>query len=579
MAAFDGNLISGLEGFALDGLTSDFDGEHPRPPPGRTDAFLHDQVFVGGITRNQPIDIRSLEKTGNRVHSFFDDFYNRIYILPPTANFGPIAGETTIEIFVWNAFLSQKTLTSITTADDEGVTLDGPATPTIYKALQFRPYEVTVTLDGPPEVGALYTFIFEGGALEAYLPAVGLRAKLWPFVVNWREGYRISYEFWTDIFTSDSGKEQRRALRATPRKKIEFLAQVTHERLRVLKRLLSSWQNKTMIMPEVTRQAAAAAPMAPGAVEMTLKAAAPWWMVEDANVCLMHDGTLETRKVASTAGNVVTFQGSTATLWPRHTKVHPGLSGILESSLSMQNYSSGVGEINVAFNVEPGSEQLRNPGEPAVEVDGREVMVKPPNWRDGIDVTFEHDFSQVDFNRGVVANFYAIPFGSTIRQAVYTAFNAQQAEELLQFFERQSGQLKDFYVPSNEDDIPLMVTAGAGTDTLRSKTTEIAAAFEDDTVHRGVAVFMKNGDVFYRYVRFVFEVHDVYGDDSVVQTDGTWPYDIEPADVRMICWMPAMRFATDTLTIEFKTDSVAETSFNMRTVENRPVDVEEVVDP
>lgn len=295
-------------------------------------------------------------------------------------------------------------------------------------------------------------------------------------------------------------------------------------------------------------------------------------MLADANVCLYYDGRLETRKVESVAGSTVNFASSSAVLWPKNTRVHPGLSGILASELRAKSLTDGVAEISVVFNVEPASEQLRNLGTASLEVADREVWTKPFNWREGVDVDFTHAINQVDFGRGKVQNYYVVPYSSQVRQMTYTAYDNEAAEDLRRLFERMAGRRGEFYLPTGEQDVTLKMTAGAGTDTLRAEGTDMAQAYGDDTVYRGVAVYMRNGDVFYRYVRFIFEVNDLFGDDTVIQCDGPWPYDIVPADVKRISWMPVFRFASDVFTIEWKTDQVAEAILSVQTLENLAVD-------
>src|SRR6218665_3234173 len=85
---------------------------------------------------------------------------------------------------------------------------------------------------------------------------------LFPFNPNWRESCKVSYEFKTDIATSRSNREQRRALRTTPRKKISFKVTLAH--VAPLDRFMARYQNQEVALADMSRHVLTTTPLLEG---------------------------------------------------------------------------------------------------------------------------------------------------------------------------------------------------------------------------------------------------------------------------------------------------------------------------
>src|SRR5690606_22336415 len=105
-----------------------------------------------------------------------------------------------------------------------------------------------------------------------------------------------------------------------------------------------------------------------------------------------------------------------------------------------------------------------------------------------------------------------------------------------------------------------------GGTTLVVAGSEVYDAFANDTVHRTIEVVTTSGAVSLRQVSSVTLVSG----DSVITVSVPWGFDIPLNEVRRISWMTAARFGSDTLTVEWVTDEVAQAALSIRSLEAAP---------
>ncbi len=511
--------------------------------------------------------------TGNAAlpAQFFWDFYNRVYALPSHIDFGALSSQATQYVDVWSAWLVSIDLDQVTENGTEGLELFG-VSPKIFAPLELATYAVTALLDGPPNIEGRYTFEFDSGDAPIVTTS-GSRAKVWPFAVDWKSGFRVNLSFKTDIWTSRSGKEQRRALRTTPRKTVEFSSITSGVKLRTFRALMASWQNKVMIMPDVTRRVLASAASAGGTTSVTVDAV-PDWLAAGATVVMVDGDRREIRKIDHLADQVVVFTASSGA-WPAGSKVYPGLQGVLAGDLSARQLTDSIATVNVRFEVDPASEPPRSQGSPVATLEGREVFTRKPNWRDGIDVSYQFPSETVDYGRGVISRFRPISFSTQIFKASYVGRDPENLQAIQQVFERAKGRRGEFHISTGMPDLVLAATALVGNFFIRVAGQEVFSAFANDTVHRAIEVVLNDGSRFYRKLvgtTPITTVSDVDGDDTMIQLTGALPVTITPASVSRISWLPAARFASDEMTIDYLTDEVGQTQLAIQTLEDLAVE-------
>ncbi|PSD18856.1 hypothetical protein C7E19_01780, partial [Stenotrophomonas maltophilia] len=98
---------------------------------------------------------------GPNLRSSFDDWYYKIHVLPLRIDLGNLVTNQVRYVQVWNSYLQQQTLASVTLENGEGVELVGPGAPPLtFSALQLRRWQLSVTTEGPPVIAASLSYDF-----------------------------------------------------------------------------------------------------------------------------------------------------------------------------------------------------------------------------------------------------------------------------------------------------------------------------------------------------------------------------------------------------------------------------------
>lgn len=401
-------------------------------------------------------------------------------------------------------------------------------------------------------------------------------APLLDFPVHWGDPYLITYEFKTDMVVSRSGREQRRALRSSPRKSIEYKV-VLHqtERQRFL-RTLSGYHHQMLRIHEATRFIFLTEDVSDGSDHCTVSEA-PDWLAVGAAVVLAFDRRTTHLEVSAILGDQVWFTQTIDGTWPAGSKLHPVLNGNLARQIRAPQITNNLATASFSFDVDPASEPVVEPFEDPEMFYDREVFLTKPNWIDDVNWTYEHEIETVDYGRGRIARFLPIQFETGLYEATYLSRTAEDADRLRRFFHRMMGQAGEFYMPTwNEDMTPRSVVF-KDSNTIRVVGRETFDVYEIDTVNRALVIFLRNGTYVFGKVMSVQLFSDSLGVDSIIEVQDPWPTDINLTDVLMICWMPVWRFATDSLTLEWISDSVAQTKLSLKTLEALAVDAPPII--
>lgn len=509
--------------------------------------------------------------SSRRLFSPLDDIYNRIYFTPSSFSFGAISSETSAPVVVWNAYLDRSvTLTGVSVPDDIGVTFSGALLPATIRPLAQAQFTLTALIDGAPQFDSTITWMFGDIPWTFDFRVSGLRVKLWPFLPNWGQGsYTITYEYLTEILTSRSGKQQRRANRSTPRKSISFTATVSRSDFLKAKRILSSWQEKTFIMPEVTRYVDSISGMASGSYVLAVQSI-PDWATVGATVVLYGAGAMELRVIddISAETGLVTFTAVTETDFPSGTRMFLGLLGNLSADVQFNRYTNSAASIAVDFSEAPLEGNWIEPPSADVVFNRREVFLLKPNWANPPNVTASHDVDVVDYGYGPIARFTPIRFLRETRQATYVRRSFAEAEKLRQMFDRAKGRRGEFYMPTWESDIEIDRSYSALQASISVPGYEFYDEFVDDTVHRAICIVQRNGDLLFQKVVGLTKAIDEAGDRTVLTLGASLGQEVSPEATLMACWMPVCTFASDELTIEWLTNTVAQSQVTIQTVED-----------
>lgn len=378
---------------------------------------------------------------------------------------------------------------------------------------------------------------------------------MWPFAPNWRDTYDVSYEFRTDIFASDDGSEQRRALRTTPRKSITFTGLAQQDQLRRFNRLMDTAQKLPVIMPEVTRCANTLTDLAANAVIASLDRSAPPWMAAGREVVLSDAAAgYSLATVSAVSGSQVTFTtapGARAS----GLRIHPALTGWLDEKIGTKRSTNSVAEVNVSFSVEPCSETYDATTVDSIYED-TEWLQLDHNWANPLPVDHTWPRGLIDFGRGRTVTYQPINFPTSVRTIDLTL---RSADAIIAFFVRMRGQRGTFLASSLEQDmVPAIDPAGA---TLTIAGSDVFNAYAGDPVRSLIEI---NAAGLGLFARRIVNMSLIGGNTVLTLTEALPP--MSAAQILRISWLTYARFATDSLLVSYVSSQAAKVRLNIQTL-------------
>lgn len=367
---------------------------------------------------------------------------------------------------------------------------------------------------------------------------------------NWRTPVGVTTEFRTWLFEANTGDEQRRAHRQQPRRSISYEAIVSGEEFRRLLAVVAMRRDNRIIVPDVVRSVRLAATVEEGDDEVVL-GAVPDWVVAGAQVFLHIGSRGEVLTVDEVDGLTVTFT-SPATDHYWDAKLSPGLRARLPADQSFDMATSAAGTVRLDLEIDPGSEVIPVIAPPEFAYRGHPFIKARPNWKDGVDVGAGYAAEVLDYGNGLKAFEYDRLLSRRLLSYTYLARSREAVAAFEGEFHRAKGRRGALYLPSWTSDFELLDAPNTldNSISVRGDYRELIGAH--DLTHRVVCFIA--GDVVVPC-----------GIKSAVPVAGGVKLmldrslgDIPIPSTPMISWLFMVRFASDSLTIDWVTDEVAQ---------------------
>lgn len=391
-------------------------------------------------------------------------------------------------------------------------------------------------------------------------------ATVWPFLPNIRrQPYVMSREYRTEVISSRAGKEQRRALRQTPRMRVEYLTGVTGDCLRDFDRSMVTAQREQLSIPDRVRSVTLDAGLDGGATAVNLNPV-PSWVEQSANLLLVSKSRVAARTVASVAGSTVTFSESETASWPPGTRLHPALQGYLEATIKapLMSLRRGIVDVSVVFEVDPGSSPAEDIGSASVAFSDREVFLTKPTRLTQITLDrVQESAAKIDFGMGRVTRFFPVGFATRVWGGNYVGCDFDHADAIRQFFDRMKGRRGEFHMPTwQRDMVPVSGVTAAGTTLIVEGDF---GPYTDDTVFKAIGLRKTDGTWL---LRRITAIAPSGGTNSQLTVDSAWGETVALADIDMVSWLPVWRFASDILSMSWPRENAAEMQLSFQIIED-----------
>lgn len=397
---------------------------------------------------------------------------------------------------------------------------------------------------------------------------MALEDSVFDFPPNWSGGVVDRYEYLTDILVARDGSEQRRALRSKPRHSMVYSVALSGEIARNFEYRMWSMQGDSVFMPHWVYRHKTTNEVSPGqTITLSLDRKPSFW-IKPGKQLLVKDrnNLIEVCMVQDVSGNDVSLQSPVQKDFEGKVAVFPLLSSSLSNSMGTTRKTSNVLESSItASTFVDGSEPVLYSGSADMMVDGKEALIRKVNWRaaPSIEMIWEKQF--VDSSIGVQAFETTGDIASRVRQGTITAKSRDEVEWWLSFYQRQMGRQGEFIAPTWQRDIALQEPSG-GTHNFESPGVELARFLMFNPVYKYLFLIKKDGTKVFFPIQAV--VADTSGDRTIIETLG-WTEEYQPNESIFYCLAANCRLASDTLTIQWLTNSVAEIPLAVTTVRDQ----------
>lgn len=523
----------------------------------------------GTFTQNLPIAMNVRALTGHILHSYADDFYNRLFIIPQIVNVGGSTNTQFREVLVWSAYSVATELAAINLTDFTGLSILDIGVADTFEPLQFRIARLSINPVGPREIDATAEFVLTNGGTGT-LTVVGERGELAVFQPSWTGPLSETIEYKTTVSSSISNREQRFAERYEPRVTVGYPLLATEARsprIREFLRAKGHERTATVLWSHYIRVDAAAA----GETALTADYIPSW--VQPGIVIAAFDpaGSKHDSPILGQIAAIdrdlgtVTLEGGFAFPLLQNVRLYRYISAWFGRGQSLSFQTNRVASANLSYLVDPLGFVYNDVSDIDVpEFVGFPIFPTLHNWASSIDTSYTRDEDTLDYGQGVIQREPNADFTTEIFQLDFLRIGYSRACEVRDLFTRVRGRLGEFWRASFTDDLVVQVAPILTGTTLTFAGADVGVNYENDPTKRAIEVTLVNGTV-RRYTLSALEP-DLNNDVSVATLVQPWEDVGGAAAIAKCRWLYLCRFASDSMTIEWLTDETAQIRIAIQTL-------------
>jgi len=510
------------------------------------DGWVFDDSLGGGaFVDNTPVSIQAKNNIGYFGGSYNDIFYNRILIEPSVIDLGNIVVNENYIINVWNAYFTNVTLQTILETSTNGLIITGPPLPTNYTPLLEQQYALSISVDGPAAIEAVYKFDFAAPTEDRSIKIIGNRLVLLPY---WFSSPVTERLMWlTNILETRNGTEQRIRLRAAPRQQFSVSAYANRDEVNRAENILYGWRSNKFAIPiwSEARQVTSTVTKDDSSIQVDTKYAD--FRVNELAIIWKNNRDYDVFRVVSFTTTQITLSRGVNDNYPIGTVAPVRFARLLGDP---SRRSDGVsGYIDASFEVITNQELTTVT---PVQFLGEDVNIDDEALLDGNQLidTYKKRMVVIDYETGVPA--FSSPWDDTRINREYKLLleGAKQIWDFRRWLHRRAGRAIPFYMPTQENNIRLVQKSGSVTTPL--------VAYDDEQRAQGIkrthlAINTKTSGWLFRVI-----IGQGINVDGHVEIAIDVPVNEDISDILFISYMGLKRLASDRIEIRHLQNFVAE---------------------
>jgi hypothetical protein len=502
------------------------------------------------VATHWPVSAAPAPRVGVAQKAYFDDYYNRVHVVPQRLDLGNVVSTQTSPVYVWNAWLAPRTLTAISGLA-EGVEVAGqPAPPMLYPPLVEREYQISVTPDGAPVLDTSVAWQFDNGDAPA-LRITASRIIAWSFVPDWGDGVTERLSWATDILQSESLAEQRRSLRIAPRREFEAPMVVDGRERQYLDMVLFGWGARVWalpVWPEIQRLQSAVP-----AGSMFIPCATSGLEFHVGGLAMLRGESAfstEVVEVEAVSPSGITIKRATQSAWLAGTRLYPARSAQLLAEPEISRLTDTAVEVGVAFRVLDPSDVASSA--PPTLYRGRPVLDARPDESEALTSQYARLLAELD--AGTAAPLVTDVAGRALPVMSQRWVGMGRTERLAfrSMLYHLAGRFAPVWVPTHADDLTLLEPVGAASTTMDVAWVGYTRFGKNRAGRRDIRIERAGGPAVHLRITGSTELSTTAERLALEVAPGV---EITPSDVLRINWISLCRLDSDTVEILHHTDS------------------------
>ena len=316
-----------------------------------------------------------------------------------------------------------------------------------------------------------------------------------PFPPNWTNPVKETTSFLTDVLVAYSDAEQRRGLRANPRRSLAFsIATMSAEETALLEAILFGAMQNPFVVPfwQDAQRLSSALPQ--GSLSIPLDPATRLFAPGGLAVIWRSPFENEVVNVADVLSNAIVLASGAASSWTKGDSiVAPAFLARLGTSVDLSRFSSGGVQADLAFAGEAGQVAPASSWTPTT-YRGLDVLEVSPNWGADMKRTIARSLLVLDAGTGdvTVETKSASPIASAPMQ--WFLADRDSIATFRAFLDRRKGRLSPFFAPSWDQDLILARDVQATDSSLRVRAIGYSRFLFPSGSRRDLALVSKAGD-------------------------------------------------------------------------------------
>lgn len=489
-------------------------------------------------------------------------------------NLGHIVSETTTELEVYNSHLVEQKLVKVDLINLEGISVaEVTGKPPINLApLRTKKIVLDVSLYGATKIDGKVILRFENGQIVT-INLKGTRGLIWNVEPNWGEPLREKFSYKTDVIVSYNKNEQRRGFMSQPRRSFSHMATPSYALLSTMRNVLYAMHNKPILCPIWWQSIRLRESLIKGATRLKcVDLSGVDTLQAGATIILWNNPfDYEFGVIDSIDGNDIVLQTSVARTFYATAICYPSVDIRFDPTVTSTNMTSAVSFMDISADIigkQNNIGKLSGHEDGLEMLNGAEVLTKRPNWSDEIVERNQSDVTIIDYGFGAKAWFNRGVPSMASRELTFVARSRVETAWWRRFIQRQKGQLKSFYVPTETKDL---VVVNDILSTVNRKVPIPKAIVVED--YRVSSMLKKADNRSFLRIRtkdnsyfFTIERIEKLGENARIHVKEEIPVSILKEDITSACFVQRMRLASDDVEIEHVSSTVAKIKLTLQQV-------------